>query len=310
MHICVLGASFISLILGSYWFYQQWFAEKDETTESECNVQRCPAVVLWPDLSVTMASVFSISYNIIASFPKENPLSCSNLYLFNILLTKWPVGARIFWRLHVASFPSETTNVYTQRFETSQTDVSSHYWLVLYLFPRVNVNNDLFYLKYTNMHFIQDINQNEYSPFVLKTLVNYNHRVCVSSHSDFFQVFTSLHSEKLGLIYIRPATGSILCSGYHLISFTAYKRKAVYSLGQKQAERTGGDERERKDWCFWICSFQAQLFSSGSMQRSDLTALWNGYKLDSLLPNHQSQTLNVFPFSPNICYQPETTLDK
>lgn len=107
---------------------------------------------------------------------------------------------------------------------------------------------------------------------------------------------------------------SIYCSVYRLISFPASRRTAACWLSgaanQQREEKTGGDERKRKDRCSWFCRFQAQLFSSGSMPRPDLIALWNGYKLDSLSPNHQSQTLNVFPFSPNICYQTSKTVDK
>lgn len=84
-------------------------------------------------------------------------------------------------------------------------------------------------------------------------------------------------------------------------------RSAAWSPSQLLQEKSRGDERRRRRWCSRLCRFQAQLLGSGSMRGPDRTAHWNGYKLDSLSPNHQSQLLNVFPFSPNICSQ---TVDK
>lgn len=96
-------------------------------------------------------------------------------------------------------------------------------------------------------------------------------------------------------------------SAIFIISLTADFCSSIHMHSVKQLT---SDEGKRKDWCSWFCHFQTQLFSSGNMPRPDLTALWNGYKLDSLPSNHQSQTLNVFPFSPNICYQTSKTVDK
>lgn len=69
------------------------------------------------------------------------------------------------------------------------------------------------------------------------------------------------------------------------------------------ADRIGGRVGEQESALLVLPFAKGSCSTVEGSQGLHLTAVWNGYKPDSLDSNHQSRPLNVFPFSLNICYQ-------